>query len=816
MGTTQNIESLTCYHCGENCENEVLDLDEKNFCCEGCRTVYGILNDHNLSTYYTLDANPGQTIKANSVERKRFEYLTDPDVQKKLIDFKRSTTSSVTFFIPGIHCTSCVWLLENLQKIDAGVIRGTVNFLKRTVNIIFDHTQTDLRSIVELLTTIGYEPNLKLEQLGDKKTTGIQRSLWLKLGVAGFCFGNIMLFSFPEYLKMDQSGSSDMFRYFFSALNIMLALPVLLYSSIDYLRSAWAALSQKGINLDVPISIGIIALFGRSMYEILSGTGAGYLDSFTGFIFFLLIGKMVQKKTFDRLSFDRDYKSYLPISVIRVSEAGSEESIPVNKLNIGDHIIIRNQELVPSDSLLQSGEVEVDYSFITGEAEPVTVLKGDLIYAGGRVIGGHADMLVSRKVEHSYLTQLWENEAFKSSSRENRLTSFADRISPHFTVSVLSIALISLIVWWQIEPTKAFTIFTAVLIIACPCALALSTPFTLGATVNILSLNGLYVKSTDVVEELSKGNAFVFDKTGTLTESEKNLVQFKGIPLSEYELRIVASITRKSIHPISKNVFQSIEIRNLLDSEDFYEVPGKGAFAKFGATTICIGNRSFILEQTDIAEQDIPPVQHPGSVVHIAIDRIYKGHFELENKVREGLTELLNSIDEGNEAYLLSGDNEQDAGKLSRLFPNWKVMLFNQSPVQKLEFIEELKSEGKHVVMIGDGLNDAGALSASNFGIAISDDMSAFSPACDAIAESSSLHKLNELVHFTRVAFRVIIASFMISLLYNLTGLGFAITGNLSPLVAAILMPLSSVSIMAFTNIVTRVKAKQMGLRIWV
>ena len=815
MSIFQSIESHTCYHCGENCDNDALNTDGKHFCCDGCKTVYGILNDHNLCNYYKLDANPGQTIRTAGVERKRFEYLTDQDVQNKLIDFKHGNTVSVTFFIPGIHCTSCVWLLENLQKIEEGVLRGTVNFLKRTLNIVYDASITDLRSIVELLTTIGYEPNLKMEQLGEKKISGIQRSLWLKLGVAGFCFGNIMLFSFPEYLKMDQSGSSEMFRYFFSGLNIALSLPVLLYSSVDYLKSAWAALSQKGINLDVPISMGIVALFGRSLYEILSGTGAGYLDSFTGFIFFLLIGKMVQKKTFDRLSFDRDYKSYLPISVIRVSDFGTERSIPVNKLNIGDQIIIRNQELVPSDSVLQSEEAQVDYSFITGESDPVNIIKGDQIFAGAKIIGGHAHMLVAKKVEHSYLTQLWENEAFKDTSKKNRVTSFADRISPHFTITVLSIALLALIVWWQIEPTRAFTIFTAVLIIACPCALALSTPFTLGATVNILSLNGLYVKSTDVVEELSKANAFVFDKTGTLTESEKNSVHFVGEPLSETELKLVASVSRKSIHPLSKNIFKSLAISDLLNAEDYYEIPGKGAFAKFENTSISLGSRTFILEQTDIDDKDIPGLRKLGSVVHIAIGGEYRGFFELENKVRDGLTELLNSIDEGHESYLLSGDNEQDAGKLSKLFPNWKVMLFNQSPVQKLDFIEDLKKEGKHVVMIGDGLNDAGALQASNFGIAISDDMSAFSPACDAIAESNSLNKLNSLVDFSRASFRIIISSFVISLIYNLTGLGFALTGHLSPLVAAILMPLSSVSIMAFTNITTRLKAKNMGLRIW-
>lgn len=460
------IEKERCYHCGEVCESNAITLDDKVFCCEGCRTVFKILDENNLCTFYTLDENAGHTVN-NGLERKRFEYLQDLEVQHKLVDFKNGNLTSVTFFIPNIHCTSCVWLLENLNNIDEGILKGTVNFLKRTVTILYDDSKTSLRQIVELLTSIGYEPNLKLEQLEEKKESSVQRSLWLKLGVAGFAFGNIMLFSFPEYLKMDQSGSAEMFRMFFGGLNILLSLPVLFYSSIDYLKSAWAAISQRGVNLDVPISIGIIALFGRSLYEILSGTGAGYFDSFTGFIFFLLIGKVVQKKTFDRLSFDRDYKSYLPISVIRI-ENGQEQSIPVNKLEIGNRVLIRNQELIPADAVLESNEAAIDYSFITGESEPVTVTKGSRVYAGGKIIGCNAELIISKKVEHSYLTQLWENEVFKSQNRDQEITTFADRISPYFTFTVLGIAVLSLLIWLHLDPTKAFTIFTAVLIVACP------------------------------------------------------------------------------------------------------------------------------------------------------------------------------------------------------------------------------------------------------------------------------------------------------------------------------------------------------------
>ncbi|MBO6537684.1 MAG: heavy metal translocating P-type ATPase metal-binding domain-containing protein [Balneolaceae bacterium] len=812
MQQSSVISKSSCYHCGETCNDEPLMLEDKTFCCEGCKTVFQILNEHNMCSYYQFDERAGNTV-TSGIARKRFEYLQDIDVEHKLVDFKNGSTTSVTFFIPNIHCTSCVWLLENLGNIDSGILKGTVNFMKRTVTFLYDDASTSLRAIVELLTTIGYEPNLTLDQLDKKESGTIDRSLWLKLGVAGFCFGNIMLFSFPEYLKMDQSGSSEMFRYFFGGLNILLSLPVLFYSSIDYLKSAWAALSQRGVNLDVPISIGLLTLFGRSLYEILSGTGAGYFDTFTGFIFFLLIGKVVQQKTFARLSFDRDYKSYLPISVIKLIGT-SEESIPVDKLEIGDRVLLRNQELIPADAVLDSEQAAIDYSFITGETEPVSVVKGTKVFAGGKIIGCNAEFLIAKKVEHSYLTQLWENEAFTKRAEEKIITSFADRISPHFTLTVLAIAIVSLLVWLQIDASKAFTIFTAVLIVACPCALALSTPFTLGAAVNILSLNGLYVRSSNVLEALSRATTFVFDKTGTITESEKSEVRFIGTDLSEDEKIFVKSTVKQSIHPLSKIITKSLTQETKLPNF-VEEIPGKGLKAHFGKVVVLIGSKSFLAEHSSSSISGFVNTNSAGSLVHVMISDSYKGAFLLENKLRDGIQDVLATLGRQQDVYLVSGDNEAEGKKLKEAYPFWTEMLFNQSPVQKLEVIDRLHQKKEHVVMIGDGLNDAGALKASDFGIAISDDMSSFSPACDAIAESASLKNLATLVDFSRSAFRIIVASFGISLMYNLTGLGFAITGNLSPLVAAIIMPLSSVSVMAFTNIATRIKANQMKLKIW-
>lgn len=816
MGTTAVISSDICFHCGEVCLDETVQFDNKSFCCLGCKSAYQILDESGLCGYYDLDENPGINLK-NTKHRARFDYLEDEEVIDRISNFRDSNKLSLTLNIPNIHCTSCVWLLENLQRLDDGVLQSEVNFLKKELSLLIDTEKTTLRDVVEQLVTIGYEPEIRLEKLDSKTEKSHQnRSLWLKMGVAGFAFGNIMLFSFPDYLDTTGSGLGGNFHIFFGALNIILALPVLIYSSSDYLKSAFAALSQRGVNLDVPISIGIVALFSRSVYEIVTMTGTGYMDSFTGLIFFLLIGRMVQQKTFHRLSFDRDYRSYLPIAVNVLNENGEEYSVSLDKLEPGKQICLRNQELVPCDSTLLSEEVFMDYSFITGESEPVSVKYGKRVFAGGRLIGNAALFRTEEKVSNSYLTKLWNHEAFQNNEKELKLTTFADKISPYFTVAVLGIAFFSGLYWLQtVGMDSALSVFTAVLIIACPCALALSTPFTLGSALNVLSMNGLFVKNHLLIENLSKATSIVFDKTGTLTENESSEVEFFGDHLSPQEEIWVKSACRNSIHPLSRKVANALKSTVLYDPENFEEYPGKGIIAEVDKNIICLGSRSFLAEQTGMKLSQISEPDFNGSVTYLSINGEYKGYFGIRAGMRNGISELLSSIKDNFNPYLLSGDNETQRSEFTDYFRNDGSILFNQKPEEKLEFITQLQNNGEQVIMVGDGLNDAGALKKSDFGIALADDVSSFAPACDAILEGNSLKKLANFIKFSQQGMNIIIASFVLSLLYNTIGLGFAITGNLSPLVAAILMPLSSISVMVFTFLTTRFFARKGGLAIW-
>ncbi|MFN1834492.1 heavy metal translocating P-type ATPase [Balneola sp. MJW-20] len=808
------IPDQLCYHCGESCSDTSHSYDDKHFCCNGCQVAYKILKEGDLCTYYELDRNAGVSLKKLK-RREKFDYLEDQEVIHKISDFADDKHLSINLYIPGIHCASCVWLLENLSVLDEGVLKSQVNFLRRELDLLIDIRSSSLRSVVELLTTIGYQPEIRFEKL-DRTDTPINkdRSLWLKMGVAGFAFGNIMLFSFPDYLNNSENSLGIEFRLIFGALNILLALPVLLYSSQDYLRSAIAAIRQGGINLDVPISIGIAALFGRSLYEILSGTGAGYMDSFTGLIFFLLIGKMIEKKTFDRLSFDRDYRSYLPIAVNRITESGQEQSVSIDKLSPGLTIRLRNQELVPCDCILESEEACMDYSFITGESEPVQVVRGDLIYAGGRISGKSALLRTSREVENSYLTRLWDNKAFSAPDKEKVITSFADRISPIFTYTVLAIALTSGIWWLQSGMEQALSVFTAVLIIACPCALALSTPFTLGSTLNIFSLNGLFIRNSKLIESMANTDTIVFDKTGTLTSPDQIQVEYHGTAPDPVISSLLKGALSESVHPLSRSVAEYLKHIKPAKSEHYNEFPGRGIQIESENHIILAGNSELIKSTwpfLKITEEGSPV---SGSVVHVAVDQQYLGYFEIRKGLRTGLNALIVSLKDLFRLYLLSGDNSAQAPYYEPYFGKDHIQ-FRQSPEDKLNFIQSLQNSDKHVMMVGDGLNDAGALKQSNFGIALSDDISSFSPACDAIIEGSALSSLNRFIDFSKTSMKIILFSFFLSLLYNITGLSFAVTGQLSPLVAAILMPLSSVSVMVFTFVTTRFFAKKMGLKIW-
>ncbi len=789
------MEYKTCYHCGNDCDTVTINYDDKYFCCNGCKTVYEIFSENELTCYYDLQNSPGAI--PSEIEGK-YDFLDNEKIKEKLLEFNDDKVQIITLYIPHVHCSSCIWILENLNKLNKSISSSQVNFNKKTVRVVFNPNTYSLKELVKLLSSIGYEPNINLEDF-DKKNIIINRSLFYKLAVAGFAFGNIMFLSFPEYFQVDGFWI-DKYKHFFRWLMFAFSLPVVFYAAQDYFVSAFKGLRANLLNIDVPIALGISVLFIRSTIEIIFDLGSGFFDSLTGLVFFLLVGKYFQQRTYSFLSFERDYKSYFPIAITKIVN-GKEENIQVYDIEKGDRLVIRNEELIPVDGILINGNAQIDYSFVTGESAVVFKDSGDKIFAGGKQTAGVIEMEALKSVEQSYLTQLWSNDIFKV-NKEETFSNLTNNVSKRFTVIILSIAIIATGYWLIYNPNLALNVFTAVLIIACPCALALSAPFTFGNLLRILGKNKFYLKNTSALEQLAKIDTIIFDKTGTITTSKSNSITYEGIDLTLEEEELLKSTLRGSNHPLSRALYNLLKQNDILTLDSFEEHLGMGIQASHDNKQMKIGSASFVGKNK---ADDLL-----NTSVHISSNNIYKGKFVFKNIYREGLVPLFRKLSTRYNLVILSGDNEGEKEFLKEILPKHITYYFNQKPEDKLNYIKSLQKEGESVLMIGDGLNDAGALAQSNVGVAISENINVFSPACDAILDSKQFTKLWDFLNISKSAIKVIKLSFVLSFIYNILGLYFAVTGQLSPVVAAILMPLSSISIVVFTTASTNLLGKRL------
>jgi Cu+-exporting ATPase len=794
---------VRCTHCGDVCPPGSIQSkpEQAVFCCDGCRTVYQLLQENGLGHYYELDQFPGLNL-SKTRDTEKFAFLDNPEIANSLISFNEGGVLKVGLFIPAIHCSSCIWLLENLNLIHPAIKWARVDFMKKEISISADPEQISLRQLVELLSDIGYEPDLSLERAEKKQNSKEQHRLIKQIALAGFCFGNIMMFSFPEYFGFGNTIEDEQFSLLFKSLNLILAIPALLYSGRDYLTSAWKAVRKKVVHINIPLALGMLALFGRSVYEILSGAGAGYMDSLTGLIFFLLVGKWFQEYTYGHIRFERDYKSYFPLAV-SVIQDGELHSRMVSSLEKGDRMYIRNGEIIPADAILLSGKAQIDYSFVTGESELVQKSLGELIYGGGRQIGEAIEAEVIRDVSKGHLTKLWNSGMV--TVNEGRVQSFSDAVSRYFTWALLAIAGLSFLIWSFYDLSKAFFVFTSVLIVACPCALALSSPFALGNMMRILGRNGFYLKNTQALEDMSHIDHIAFDKTGTLSLSNQFGIDYEGKPLNQEIKAMLYAGSRQSKHPYSRAVADwcALTSSDLKGELTFTEYIGKGIGISNEEHHLRLGSAQWLNAASGQREKG----------VHLEVDGTYAGFFKLTPRFRPHSKETLTRLGESMEMSLISGDNASEMPEVQKLYPAFNELQFKASPEDKLQYVKRLQEQGKNVMMMGDGLNDSGALMQAELGVVITEDVNNFTPAANAILSGEKFEQLPVFFKLSKKTLRIIHLSFAISLAYNMAGLSWAISGQLSPVFAAILMPLSSISVVLFNTAATRIVAKKEGLQ---
>ena len=790
MGTGRTSDRPACFHCGTACVAGRHSDGRREFCCAGCQTVFELLSEAGLDRYYELGDGVRERIDAATGEEK-FRFLDTPEVRARFVDHEEATTTRVTFHLPAIHCLACVWLLENLFRLRPGIGKSTVHFPRKQAVVTFDPGQVKLSEVAALLDSVGYPPELKLADLDRKKADPAMRRLWMQVGVAGFAFGNTMLFSIAIYLGLDAFSGPTLMRLF-GWLSVLLSLPVILISAQDYWKASWRALKLRQIPIEVPIAAGIVAIWMQSLWEVVSGSGEGYFDSLAGLLFFLNIGRIFQQKTFDRLAFDRDYRSFFPLSVVRERD-GLEERIALAQVAVGDRLTVRNGELVPADSRLISGAADIDYSFVTGEAESVRRGVGELLHAGGRQIGGAIVIETTKAVNQGYLTDLWNQDTFRK-EKDNTFGTLTNRYSRRFTWIILGVATAAALFWAPMDGARGLKAFVSVLIVACPCALALAAPFALGSAQRILARRHIFLRNPEVIETLARIDTVVFDKTGTLTSALGGEVAWHGEPMSGVERAVIRELARQSAHPLAQRVAVSAECEGAVGGQsvtEFREVTGSGVEGMAEGCRWRLGSPAWLRE----LGVEVPEPGVGGSRVAVAREGRCLGQFVMGGRVRTETAELLGELARNHELALLSGDNEREKERFSVLFGGGGRLHFNQSPLDKLGFIRGLQAQGRRVLMAGDGLNDAGALRQAEVGVAVVEETAAFSPASDVILRSDQVGRLGSVLDFSRRVVGVVRVSFLISTAYNVVGLAIAASGRLSPVVCAVLMPLSSVTV---------------------
>ncbi|PUZ26326.1 heavy metal translocating P-type ATPase [Chitinophaga parva] len=773
------LTQSTCFHCGDDCGRHPILAEGHTFCCEGCKTVYNLLHAHGMEAYYAFTTAPGSSRKEGS-RKDKFAFLDQADIARHLLQFQDAAETHITLYLPQIHCSSCLWLLEHLQQLHPGILNCRVNFARKEASIIFRQRDISLRQVAELLSRIGYEPAISLQQLDGKPAPAVDRSKLYKLGVAGFCFANIMLFSFPEYLGIT---SADLrLRHLFWWMNVILSLPVVFYSASEFYITAWKSLRHRFLHIDAPIVVAIAVTFFRSLYEVFTQTGGGYFDSMSGIVFLMLVGRVLQDKTYQQFNFERDYTAYFPIAVTRL-RGRTEEMVTLPSVQVNDTLRIHHGELIPADGIIVSGQAMIDYSFVTGESIPVMKETGEMVYAGGKQSGGVMEILVVKEVAQSYLTSLWNRSSMQGTTAPRK--SFVHLISRYFTYGVFTIAIIAGLYW------QAWSVFTAVLIVACPCALLLSNTFTNGNILRLLGRHQFYLRNAQVIENLSQADYIVFDKTGTLTDAQRQQVYYEGQPLTRTQEIQLATLAAQSTHPLSKALLSALDTAARVRVTGFHELAGKGTVMGDGAEQVALGSHAFILP-------DVAPADN-ATAVYVSIGGHFKGRFVIRNQYRDHIDKCILQLKKHFRLAVISGDNNAESWPLQQLLGTGTTIRFRQSPEDKLYFVEGLQQQGHKVIMIGDGLNDAGALKQASTGISVSDGHHNFTPASDAIIAAAALPVLPQLLRLCKANRYIILAAFIISILYNIVGLYFACTAQLSPMIAAILMPASSISIIAIT-----------------
>jgi P-type Cu2+ transporter len=779
-----------CEHCGQPAP------DGESFCCAGCRSVHAIVHAAGLGGYYRYRDGALPAVKAPSALRK-YQELDDASFQARSVKTDESGRLNVELLLEGVHCSACVWLVERVGRVVPGVVGSRLDLSRNVVSLTWDGSQTTLSAIARGLESLGYP----VHALGESHTEVARsrdRALLLRLGIAGAAAGNVMLMAFALYSGAF-SGMEASFRALFRWASFGIATPAVFWCGAVFLRGGWAALRTRTPHMDLPVSIGILAGYAGGVFNTVTGRGDVYFDSLCTLIFLLLVGRYLQQTHHRRSTSQSELLSALAPQRAHIVEGASERDVPAADVALGAMVRVSAGERVPVDGVVARGVASLDTSLLSGEAMPVETRVGDRVHAGTVCQSGEIVVRTEAAGAESRLGRLMASVAATQLQRAP-IVRLADRVAGYFVVGILATATLTLALWLHWDPSHAVDHVVALLVVTCPCALGMATPLAVSVALNLAAKAGILFKGGEYIEELAKPARFVFDKTGTLTLGQPELVAWMGDAAWQAPLR---ALEAKSGHPLARSIQRGFP-ENQLRVEELTELPEGGLSGKVAGRALLVGSAALVERHLGKlpgwADKLVWSHAEAGRTpVVLAADGVVRAVLGFGDPLRAEAASHLQKLQRmGHRFEILSGDHQTVVdGVATELGIPLGDARGGMSPEAKLERVKALRQRGERVIMVGDGVNDAAAMAAANVGFAVHGGTETCLKAADVFATRAGLAPVTDAVVGSRRALAAIRRGIVISLAYNVVSIGLAVFGMLSPLLAAILMPLSSISVVS-------------------
>ena len=786
-----NSEIKQCLHCDLAVPS---DRGEDNFCCSGCSFVYKTIHDSGLENFYAYKQNLNESLAKPAPEpNKNYGFFDSKEYIDKYVVDKNSSISKTTFFIDGIHCAACVWLLEKLPQVLDKVTSARVNFKDQTLSLEYHAKEIKLSEIAKAISSFGYQaspPDINK----DAHLIKNRRNELLRIGIAGLCAGNTMLLAVSLYQGL-YTGIPKDYQNFLQWISFLISIPAVFISARPFFRSAISGLKAKMIHIDLPIAIGIIAGFLISAWNTLTEGSHVYFDSICMLIFLLLIGRWFQNRGIDKARREAELlPSVLPHEVNLVTKTGIVSKY-IDSVKIDDELLVSSNQITPLDGFITKGSGTLSLAFLTGESSPIKVKVGDKVFAGSKLLSGEIQVETKQLGEQTRLGKILKLVTSNHDARP-KISQLTDKLSAWFTSIVLTCAAGCFLYWYNISLDAAFQNTLAFLVVACPCALGLSAPTALSVAMARAANKGIFIKGEDIVERLSNTEVLVFDKTGTLTNSEILLKEINIFDIASKDkiLSVIKALEKASEHPIALAVQRKLSNIKDITIDNVTEHPGKGLSGEIDKNTWKLGSYNWLLENR-VDTSQISKDSAGDTKVFLTENNKLAAGLTFQSELKKDAKDYISNLKKlGKEIKILSGDSKDAVNKIAKELEIPEENTLNSVlPEDKMNYIKKLGNT-KHA-MLGDGINDAAALAAAYVGIGVRGGVEASLQSADVYVSSGDIKDISLCITGANKTISLIRRNFTISILYNLIGGTLALMGLMHPLVAAVLMPISSLSV---------------------